>query len=111
MDKNVNDRPNVLILMSDQHWANLMTCNGNDLVPTPHIDRIAEQGVRFKRAYCPYLVCVASRMALLTGLYAHHTGVIDNADRLDWRYRTVAHHFSDHGYLTALYKSGLRDFG
>ena len=102
MSEPTNTKPNVLVLMSDQHRANLMTCNGNDLVSTPHIDRIAKRGVRFKRAYCPYPVCVASRMALLTGIYAHHTGVIDNKDRLDWRYRTAAHHFSDHGYLTAL---------
>ncbi len=96
------DRPNVLIIMTDQHRADLMTCAGNDLVPTPGIDRIAAQGVRFRRAYCPYPVCVASRMALLTGLYAHSTGVDTNTDRLDWRYRTMAHHFGEHGYLTGL---------
>ncbi len=96
------DKPNVLILMTDQHRADLMTCAGNDLVPTPGIDRIAERGVRFSRAYCPYPVCVASRMALLTGLYGHTTGVDTNTDRLDWRYRTMAHHFSEHGYLTGL---------
>jgi choline-sulfatase len=96
------DRPNVLIVMTDQHRADLMTCAGHDLVPTPGIDRIAARGVRFNRAYCPYPVCVASRMALLTGLYAHTTGVDTNTDRLDWRYRTMAHHFADHGYLTGL---------
>jgi choline-sulfatase len=88
--------------MTDQHRADLMTCAGRDLVPTPHIDRIAARGVRFENAYCPYPVCVASRMALLTGLYAHTTGVITNKDRLDWRYRTVAHHFAENGYLTGL---------
>ena len=45
--KSSGDRPNVLILMSDQHRPDLMTCAGRDLVPTPHLDRIAEQlGVR-----------------------------------------------------------------
>ncbi len=97
-----SDRPNVLILMTDQHRADLMSCEGSDLVPTPGIDRIAERGVRFRRAYCPYPVCVASRMALLTGLYAHTTGVDTNTDRLDWRYRTMAHHFAENGYLTGL---------
>ena len=88
--------------MTDQHRFDLMTCTGNDLVPTPGIDRIAARGIRFTRAYCPYPVCVASRMALLTGQYAHTTGAITNEDRLDWRYRTVAHHFAANGYLTAL---------
>ena len=95
-------RPNVLLIMTDQHRADLMTCAGRDLVPTPNIDRVAARGVRFENAYCPYPVCVASRMAMLTGLYAHSTGAITNEDRLDWRYRTTAHHFADHGYLTAL---------
>jgi len=97
-----SDKPNVLIIMTDQHRADLMTCAGSDIVPTPGIDRIAGRGVRFSRAYCPYPVCVASRMALLTGLYGHTTGVDTNTDRLDWRYRTMAHHFADHGYLTGL---------
>lgn len=79
-----------------------MTCAGQDVVPTPNIDGIAERGVRFTNAYCPYPVCLASRSALLTGLYAHHTGAINNNDRLDWRYRTIAHHFAEAGYLTAL---------
>ena len=96
------ERPNVLILMTDQHRADLMTCAGRDVVPTPSLDRIAARGVRFTRAYCPYPVCLASRSSLLTGLYAHHTGAINNQDRLDWRFRTVANHFARQGYLTAL---------
>lgn len=95
-------RPNVLVIMTDQHRADLMTCAGRDLVRTPNIDRIAQRGVRFSNAYCPYPVCVASRMAMLTGLYSHTTGAITNRDTLDWRYRTMAHHFSDAGYLTGL---------
>ena len=95
-------KPNVLVIMTDQHRADLMTCAGRDLVPTPNIDLIASRGVRFTNAYCPYPVCVASRMALLTGLYSHSTGAITNQDRLDWRYRTIANHFAENGYLTAL---------
>lgn len=96
------DKPNVLLIMTDQHRADLMTCAGRDLVPTPNIDRIAARGIRFTNAYCPYPVCVASRMAMLTGLYAHSTGAITNRDQLDWRYRTMAHHFAENGYLTGL---------
>jgi len=95
-------RPNVLLIMTDQHRADLMTCAGNDTVPTPGMDAIAARGVRLTHAYCPYPVCVASRMAMLTGLYSHSTGAITNENRLDWRYRTVANHFAANGYLTAL---------
>jgi choline-sulfatase len=96
------DLPNVLLIMTDQHRSDLLTCASNERVPTPNIDRLAARGVRFENAYCAYPVCVASRMAILTGLYAHHTGAINNDDYLDWRYRTMAHHFADHGYLSAL---------
>ncbi len=94
--------PNLLVIMTDQHRSDFMTCAGNDTVPTPNIDRIAQRGVRFENAYCPYPVCVASRMAMLTGLHAHTTGAVNNDDTLDWRYRTMAHHFADNGYLTGL---------
>jgi len=97
-----DERPNVLVIMTDQHRYDLMTCAGREIVPTPNIDRIAARGVRFSHAYCPYPVCLASRSALLTGLYAHNTGAINNQDRLDWRFRTMANHFGDHGYLTGL---------
>jgi choline-sulfatase len=71
-------------------------------VPTPSIDRIARDGLRFTDAYCASPICVASRMSMLTGLDARTTGVMGNTDRLDWRCRTIAHHFAEHGYLTAL---------
>ena len=96
------DKPNVLVIMSDQHRAELMTCAGREDVPTPNLDRIAAAGVRFTRAYCPYPVCAASRMSLLTGRWAHDHGAIRNTDTLDWRARTVAHHFADAGYQTGL---------
>jgi choline-sulfatase len=96
------NRPNVLILMSDQHRPDLMTCAGRDLVPTPEIDRIAARGVRFTRAWCSYPVCVSSRMSFLSGLYAHHHGAVSNEQTLDWRTKTIAHHFREHGYVTGL---------
>ncbi len=102
-EKNLeNKKPNVLFIMTDQHRADFMTCAGNKTVPTPNLDRIAAAGVRFEHAYCPYPVCVASRMSLLTGLYTHNHGAITNKNRLDWRYRTIAHHFAECGYHTAL---------
>ena len=78
-----------------------MTCAGNASVPTPNIDRIASAGVRFTRAFCPYPVCIPSRMSFLTGVHAHTHGVTSH-ESLDWRRRTIAHTFRDHGYLTAL---------
>jgi choline-sulfatase len=95
-------RPNVLILMTDQHRRNYMTAAGSEVVPTPNIDRIVRRGVRFTNAFCPYPVCAASRASLLTGLRPHTTGTINNTDLLPWRTPTVAHHFANAGYHTAL---------
>jgi choline-sulfatase len=95
-------KPNVLLIMTDQHRWDLMTCASDSPVPTPNIDRLASQGIRFTNTYCPYPVCVGSRMAMLTGLYAHNNATINNGDYLDWRYRTMAHHFAESGYLSAL---------
>jgi len=97
-----SNRPNILVIMTDQHRADYLSCLGSSPVPTPNIDRIARKGVTFTNAYCPYPVCVASRMSFLTGQYAHTTGAITNKDHLDWRYRTIAHHFNDQGYITGL---------
>ena len=95
-------RPNVLILMTDQHRRDYMTAAGNSTVPTPNIDRIASRGVRFTNAVCPYPVCAASRAALMSGLYPHTTGVINNNDRLPWNTQTIGTHFSRLGYHTGL---------
>ena len=99
-----NRLPNVLIIMTDQHRADYMSCveNNKSPVKTPNIDKIAKRGIRYENAYCAYPVCVASRNAMLTGLYPHTTKVITNNDRLDWRYRTMAHHFNSFGYITGL---------
>ncbi len=95
-------KPNVLLIMTDQHRWDMMGCAGRDEVPTPNLDALAAEGVRFSNAYCSYPSCVASRNSLMTGLHAHTTGAITNRDTLDWRYRTMAHHFNENGYLSAL---------
>jgi choline-sulfatase len=98
----MRQRPNVVVIMTDQHRHDLMGCAGRSEVPTPNIDRIAKRGLRFTEAYCSSPICVASRMSMLSGLAAHTNGVKGNTDRLDWRYRTIAHHFAEQGYLTGL---------
>src|SRR5579884_855047 len=95
-------RPNVLILMTDQHRRDYMTAAGSSVVPTPNIDRIAARGVRFTNAICPYPVCAASRAALMTGLRPHTTGVINNTDVLSWKIPTIGDHFAKAGYHTGL---------
>jgi len=87
--------------MSDQHSVRALGCYGNPVVRTPHLDRLAAEGLRFDRAYCAYPVCVPARFTMLTGRYPHHTGCTSNTTPLPLRERTAAHHFSRAGYATA----------
>jgi len=73
--------PNVLLLFSDQHQAACMGFEGHPDVMTPNIDKLAQQGTVFDRAYCQDGVCVPSRMSLMTGLYPRRLGVLHNPDK------------------------------
>ncbi|MCY4266821.1 MAG: sulfatase [Flavobacteriaceae bacterium] len=61
------DPPNILILMSDNHSADHLGCYGDPSVKTPHIDRLASEGVLFSNAFCAAPSCSPARAAMLTG--------------------------------------------
>ena len=61
-------RPNILWFVVDDMSANF-SCYGEKLIQTPHVDRLAEEGVRFTRAYATSPVCSSFRSALITGMY------------------------------------------
>jgi choline-sulfatase len=63
----MTEKPNILILFSDQHNRKLSGCYGNGLIRTPNIDRLASGGMTFTDAYCPAPLCVPSRMSFMTG--------------------------------------------
>lgn len=63
-------RPNIIYIYTDQQSANMMSCAGNDWLDTPAMDYIAENGVRFTRAYTTNPVCSPARVSLLTGRFA-----------------------------------------
>jgi len=67
-----NKKPNILFLFSDQHSAQALGCYGNSEVYTPHLDNLAEQGIKFSNAYCNNPICTPSRMCFLSGQYAHN---------------------------------------
>ena len=82
-------RPNiVLILMDDLRWDEL-GCVGHPFVRTPHIDRIAREGVRYNNAFATTPLCSPSRASFLTGRYPHAHGIIDNVDRSELSHRLV----------------------
>jgi N-sulfoglucosamine sulfohydrolase len=68
------DRPNIILVVSDDHGMDAMGAYGNPVIKTPHMDKLAAEGVRFTNAYCTSASCAASRSVILTGLYGHATG-------------------------------------
>lgn len=73
------EKPNVIILFSDQHNADVFGYTGHPDVVTPNLDRMAANGMVFHRAYCQNAVSVPSRTSFFTGLYPRTLGYMDNA--------------------------------
>lgn len=67
--------PNLLILMADQMQAQVL--EPDHICRTPHLDQLAQRGVRFTRAYTPNNICSPSRASLMTGLMPHNHGVLE----------------------------------
>ncbi len=72
------DRPNLLIIITDQQSASMMSCTGNKWLKTPAIDAIASSGIRFTHAYATNPVCVPSRFSLQTGKFPSEIGMREN---------------------------------
>ena len=76
-------RPNILIIMTDQQTADAMSIAGNKDLHTPAMDKLAQNGVRFTKAYCAQPLCTPSRTAIFSGKMPYETGFIGNAPEKD----------------------------
>ncbi len=77
------DRPNVVVILSDQQRWDTLACYGNDWIQTPRLNRLAEQSAVFEAAYVTQPVCVPARASIMTGLYPHSAGPVVNKMNLD----------------------------
>lgn len=95
-------RPNVLLLMADEHSGRVMGCAGNKIVKTPTLDSLAKSGVYFRSAYCQNPICVPSRASLAAGMMPSKVGVFGNKADLHHILRdrpvTLARVFTNAGY-------------
>ena len=98
-------QPNIVVILADdQGWGDL-SFNGNQIVSTPNIDRIAEEGVSFENFYVSP-VSAPTRAEFLTGRYSFEcgvTGVSEGEERLDLGIKTIADYFKDEGYKTGAF--------
>lgn len=95
-------RPNILLILSDQHSPHVLGCAGDPVVRTPNLDGLARDGLRFSNTYCTSPLCGPSRMSLLTSLPCTETGVLTNNCQLDSSLPTFANALNDQGYQTVL---------
>lgn len=77
-------RPNIVLLISDQHFADAMGNAGYEHVQTPAIDSLAATGVRFPNTYCTFPVCMSSRASLMTGRWPHELKVVEGVPGDDY---------------------------
>ena len=98
----MDSRPNILILMADQLTAGALPAYGNRVARTPHLDRLAREGVVFDAAYCNSPLCAPSRAVLMTGRLPSSTGAYDNAVEFPSQSPTFAHYLRGEGYRTIL---------
>ena len=94
--------PNLVVIMSDQHNAHVMRCSGDEVIQTPNLDALAQEGVHFTSAYCPHPLCVPSRRGFMTAQYPSDVNVWDNGSILSSDVPTFAHALRAAGYETVL---------
>lgn len=101
--------PNVLLVLADdQTWFD-SGAYGNGDVPTPNIDRLAREGMRFTHAFTGTAMCAPSRQQLYTGLYPVRSGAYPNHSVVRSGTRSLVHSFRERGYRVGL--TGKTHFG
>jgi len=90
----VGERPNILLIVSDDHGMGDAGCYGNPVIQTPNLDYLASEGILFNNAFCTSASCSASRSVILTGLYNHANG--------QFGHQHSFHHFRTFDHIKSL---------
>lgn len=94
-------KPNIVFIMCDQMRHDALGCNGNSIVDTPNLDKLAESGINFGNSFTPDPICVPARASLTTALYPHKcTGVKDNSGAIKEGLPKLGEELSKRGYET-----------
>ena len=99
------ERPNILFIFTDDHALKSLSAYGGPLAkiaPTPHLDRIAKEGMLFEHCLVSNSICAPSRAVILTGKYSHLNGQLTNKDVFDGSQQTVSKLLQKAGYQTAI---------
>ena len=99
------EQPNILFIFTDDHALNAISAYGGPLAkiaPTPHLDRIAQEGMLFNHCLVTNSICAPSRAVVLTGKYSHLNGQLTNKHVFDVNQQTVPKLLKKEGYQTAI---------
>ncbi|MCA9299030.1 MAG: sulfatase-like hydrolase/transferase, partial [Phycisphaerales bacterium] len=94
--------PNIVYIMADDHCVQAISAYGSYRNQTPHIDRLAQEGMRFDNCFCTNSICAPSRAVILTGKHSHVNGVLTNIEAFDGEQMTYPKLLRDAGYTTAM---------
>lgn len=97
-----NRPPNIVFIFSDDHALQAIGAYGSKINQTPHIDRIAREGMVFDRSFCANSLCGPSRACILTGKHSHLNGFLRNGNRFDGHQWTFPQQMQQAGYQTAV---------
>jgi len=97
-----HERPNIIFIMTDDHTTQAMSCYGGNLIETPNMDRIADEGMRFDNCYATNALSGPSRACILTGKFSHRNGFTDNASTFDGTQLTFPKVMRENGYATGV---------
>lgn len=96
-------RPNILLIMCDDLAFQAISAYGSAVNQTPRIDRLAKEGMLFRRCLVGNSICGPSRASILTGKYSHKNGFLTNNDRFDASQTTFPKLLRNAGYQTAVF--------
>ncbi len=100
MEARSAQRPNILLILTDQQRRDSLGCYGNPVCRTPNLDRLASRGVRFDRNYVANPICMPNRLSIFTGQNIRNHGLWTNGLLIGER-RTLPGWLAEHGYRTA----------
>jgi arylsulfatase A-like enzyme len=95
-------RPNILFIFTDDHATQSIGAYGSKINTTPNLDRLAGEGMLFRRALVSNSICAPSRAVILTGKYSHLNGQRTNKDTFDGGQQTAPKLLQKAGYQTAI---------
>ena len=98
----MTDRPNIVLIFSDQHRGDALGCAGNTAVRTPNLDRLAAEGVLFSNCNTSSPLCMPARASLMTGQYVNEHGAWGNRHEADRHGPSHVRNIRDAGYCTAV---------